>query len=103
MNIGELVEFSSGGDFRLGAVIGEIGKKLELLSSEGEKMRATRDEITFETGIKIKDVSESSAEAGARRFAQKVEEAAGEVEVEMLWEDRKSTRLNSSHVRISYA
>src|SRR5690554_5392967 len=86
MNIGELVEFSSGGDFRLGAVIAEIGKKFELMTSEGEKMRALREEVTFETGIKIADISESSAEAGARRFARKVEEAAGEVEVEMLWE-----------------
>lgn len=87
MNIGELVEFSSGDDFRLGVVVGEVGKKkLELVSSEGEKMRALRKEVTFESGIKIADVSESTAESGARRFARQVEEAAGEVEVEMLWE-----------------
>ncbi|AWV88391.1 ribonuclease catalytic domain-containing protein [Bradymonas sediminis] len=87
MNIGELIEFSSGDDFRLGAVVGEIGKKkLEIVSSEGEKMRALRTEVTFESGVKIADVSESTAESGARRFARQVEEAAAEVEVEMLWE-----------------
>lgn len=87
MNIGELIEFSSGDDFRLGAVVGEVGKKkLEVVTSQGEKMRALRDEVSFETGIKIADVSESSAQAGARRLARQVEQAAGEVEVEMLWE-----------------
>lgn len=87
MNIGELIEFSSGDDYRIGVVVGEIGKKkLEVVSAEGDKMRATRKEVSFETGIKIADVSESTAESGARRFARKVADAAGDVEVEMLWE-----------------
>lgn len=102
MNIGELIEFSSGDDFRLGAVVGEIGKKkLELVSSEGEKMRALRTEVTFETGIKIADVSESTAESGARRFARQVEEAAGEVEVEMLWEFVKDSEEPLSLAELS--
>lgn len=87
MNIGELIEFGSSDDPRIGAVIAEVGKqKLEVITSEGDQMRPQRDQVSFETGIKVADLSATSAQAAARRFAQKVDEAAGEIDIAMLWE-----------------
>lgn len=88
MNLGEIIEFSSGDDHRIGVIVGEVGKKkLEVVTAEGDEMRATRKEVTFETGITVADYSSTSvAQSGARRFAEKVEEAAEDVDLPMLWE-----------------
>ncbi len=88
MQLGEIIEFSSGDDHRIGVIVGEVGKKkLEVVTSEGDEMRATRKEVTFETGITAADYSTASvAQSAARRFADKVTEAAGQVDLPMLWQ-----------------
>ncbi|WP_168210733.1 ribonuclease catalytic domain-containing protein [Persicimonas caeni] len=88
MNLGEIIEFSSGDDHRIGVIVGEIGKKkLEVVTSEGDEMRATRKEVTFETGVSVADYSSTSvAQSGARRFAKKVEEFAEELDLPILWQ-----------------
>jgi exoribonuclease-2 len=87
MNLGEIIEFTSGDDHRIGTIVGEIGKKkLEVVTSDGDEMRATRDEVTFETGASVADYTTTSvAQSGARRFAEKVSGFAEEVDLEMLW------------------
>jgi exoribonuclease-2 len=87
MNLGEIIEFTSGDDHRIGTIVGEIGKKkLEVVTSEGDEMRATRNEVTFETGVSVADYTTTSiAKSGARRFAAKVVEFAEEVDLPMLW------------------
>src|SRR5690554_7652255 len=45
----------------------------------------------------------SSANAEVKKFIQKTAKSTGVFTQEELTKDRKSTRLNSSHVRISYA
>jgi exoribonuclease-2 len=87
MNPGEIIEFTSGDDHRIGTIVGEIGKKkLEVVTSDGDEMRATRDEVTFETGVSVSDYTTTSiAQSGARRFADKAAKFAGEVDLEMLW------------------
>lgn len=88
MQIGEIIEFTSGDDHRIGVIVGEIGKKkLEVVTSEGDEMRATRKEVTFETGVSVADYSSTSvAQSGARRFAKKVEEFAEELDLPILWQ-----------------
>ncbi len=88
MKIGEIIEFSSGDDHRIGTIVGEIGKKkLEVVAADGDEMRATRDEVTFESGISVSDPSNTSAaQSGARRFEEKVLEFAEEIDLPMLWQ-----------------
>lgn len=88
MNLGEIIEFTSGDDHRIGVIVGEIGKKkLEVVTSEGDEMRATRKEVSFETGITVADYSSASvAKSGARRFAEKVEGFAEELDLPILWQ-----------------
>lgn len=88
MKIGEIIEFESGDEFRLGAVVGEIGKKkLEVVTADGDEMRTTRSEVSFETGIEVSDPSRSEAATrAARRFDDRVTELADEIDLAMLWE-----------------
>ncbi|MFW5966173.1 MAG: ribonuclease catalytic domain-containing protein [Persicimonas sp.] len=88
MEIGEIIEFESGDEFRLGTIVGEIGKKkLEVVTADGDEMRTTRSKVSFETGIAVSDPSSAeTARRRAQRFADRVDELADEIDLAMLWE-----------------
>src|SRR5690554_7431589 len=103
---------TAGGHYIIGEKLrqGRKGDPVEALSRPGRY-------TTLENGLEIKEVIlEKGSEARrryvlvrnpdeARRDALKRADIVKEVErrLEELKQDRKSTRLNSSHVRISYA
>lgn len=87
VTIGELIEFKSADDHRIGVILAEIGKKkLDVITAEGDQMRPTRKDVTLQTGVKVADVSPQPAQAAARRFADKVDQTADEIDVPMVWE-----------------
>ncbi|MFU8804724.1 MAG: RNB domain-containing ribonuclease [Bradymonadaceae bacterium] len=81
-----IIEFSAGGDHRFGVITGELGKKkLIVISEQGDEMRPSRDEVTFEVGPFSSADPERIVEKLGRLRAE-VDALAADVDVAMLWE-----------------
>jgi len=87
MKPGDVIEFESGDRHLLGVVTRELGQKYIVVTEEGDEMRPTGGEVTFELGARIDPDRDSDAIAsrleGDRR---EIDSVAEEVDVGFLWE-----------------
>jgi exoribonuclease-2 len=89
MNIGEIIEFESGGEHYFGAIVRKLGggKKLVVHTASGDRMRTTPKNVTFETGKQVRDPDvDSIIESTLQSFEEDVAGYAEEVDLQMVWE-----------------
>ena len=84
---GDVVEFESGDDHLLGAIVRELGQKFIVVTEEGDEMRPAGDELTFKLGEQL-DASSSDDRLQSRleTIRDELEAVAADVDVELLWE-----------------
>ena len=89
MNIGEIIEFESGGEHYFGAIVRKLGggKKLVVHTASGDRMRTTPKNVTFETGKEVRDPDvDAIIESTLQSFEDEVAGYADEVDLQMVWE-----------------
>lgn len=86
IEIGAIIEFEDGDQFRLGIVVELIGKKkLAVLTAGGDSMRALPDEVTAQFGTGPADAPER-AQKKLAALEQTITSRQSDVELEILWE-----------------
>src|SRR5713101_8279300 len=92
------VDLRAGGGLRVTTVSGEVAVRLPADASAEIDLRSTSGRVR--TGF---DGLQSARSPGSNTVAGSLGAGAGRMTVTTLSADRKSTRLNSSHMSISYA
>lgn len=87
MHVGDVVEFDAGDRHLLGVVTRELGEKYIVITEEGDEMRPTGDEITFEVGRSLStDADTDTLQSRLERLQGEIDEVAEEIDVGFLWE-----------------
>ncbi len=87
MKPGDVIEFDAGDAYLLGVVTRDLGQKYIVVTEEGDEMRPTDDEITYDLGARVDP--DRSSEAIASRlesYRHEIQTTADEVDVGFLWE-----------------
>lgn len=86
MEVGSVVEFNAGSEFRLGVITGEIGKKKLIVWTEhGAEMRPERADISLVVGKQRTD-DPAAMTAALTRLRGEVDSFADDIDLSVLWE-----------------
>ena len=87
MKPGDVIEFETGDRHLLGVITRELGQKFIVVTEEGDEMRPTDDEVTYELGRKIDtDLDSDTIRERLVLIRRKIDDVAETVDVEFLWE-----------------
>lgn len=86
MEVGSVVEFNAGSEFRLGVITGEIGKKKLIVWTEhGAEMRPERGDVSLVLGKQRTDDTDAITKS-LTRLRSEIAEFADDIDLAVLWE-----------------